>query len=68
MKLPKLLLVIMLCLFFFSSCEKEDSSDNSSASCGTYNGHILYKGPEGGCYYYNSNQNKTYVERSECDC
>jgi len=36
--------------------------------CGTHNGNTLYTGPEGGCYYYNSNGNKTYVEREECDC
>ena len=49
-----------------NSCEKSDSV--SSGSCGYYNGHKLYKGPQGGCYYINSNDNKTYVDRSECDC
>ncbi|MBN8825488.1 MULTISPECIES: hypothetical protein [unclassified Spirosoma] len=28
----------------------------------------LYKGPQGGCYYINSNGNKTYVDRSLCKC
>jgi hypothetical protein len=36
--------------------------------CGTYNGHSLHKGPRGGCYYINSNNNKTYVDRSYCNC
>ena len=36
--------------------------------CGTYNGNVLYTGPRGGCYYKNSNGNKTYVDRSECKC
>lgn len=57
---------LVLTIFFFSislSCEKSDET-----SCGTYNGHQLYKGPEGGCYYYNSNDNKTYVDRSYCNC
>ncbi len=36
--------------------------------CGTHNGKILYTGPRGGCYYKNSNGNKTYVDRSECNC
>ena len=34
----------------------------------TYNGHELYQGSKGGCYYLNKNGNKTYVERSYCDC
>jgi hypothetical protein len=29
-------------------------------------GRQLHVGPRGGCYYYNSNGNKTYVDRSEC--
>lgn len=36
--------------------------------CGMYNGKQLYKGPKGGCYYINSNANKTYVDRSYCTC
>ncbi|MDJ1483487.1 PKD domain-containing protein [Cytophagaceae bacterium YF14B1] len=41
---------------------------NPSSGCGTHNGKPLYKGPQGGCYYINSNGNKTYVDRSECKC
>lgn len=47
------------------ACEKDDST---SSNCGSHNGNQLYKGPEGGCYYINSNGNKTYVEASECNC
>ncbi len=36
--------------------------------CGTYNGNSLWTGERGGCYYINSNGNKTYVDRSECNC
>lgn len=36
--------------------------------CGKHNGKQLYRGPDGGCYYINSNGNKTYVARSECNC
>jgi len=36
--------------------------------CGTYNGKTLYTGPQGGCYYYNSKGNRTYVDRSKCNC
>lgn len=35
--------------------------------CGTHNGKQLWTGPKGGCYYINSNGNKTYVDRSECN-
>ena len=58
----------ILLLFAFAgilACEKEDSSPSN---CGTHNGKQLYKGPEGGCYYINSNGNKTSVEASECNC
>lgn len=44
------------------------NNGGSSTGCGTYNGKTLYKGPDGGCYYYNSNGNKTYVDRSKCHC
>lgn len=27
----------------------------------TYNGHAVYTGPRGGCYYLNSKGNKTYI-------
>jgi hypothetical protein len=27
----------------------------------TYNGHTVYTGPRGGCYYINKNGNKTYI-------
>lgn len=31
------------------------------------NSRIYYSGPRGGCYYINSNGNKTYVSRSLCN-
>ena len=36
------------------------------SSCGMYNGKPVYSGPRGGCYYINSNGNKTYVARNFC--
>lgn len=33
-----------------------------------YNKHPLHVGPKGGCYYINSSGNKTYVDRSYCNC
>lgn len=40
----------------------------TDSPCGLHNGKQLYKGPQGGCYYINSNGNKTYVDRSYCNC
>ena len=61
---------IILLSFLFISCDS--SSDNPSANCGTKvvsgQTYQLYKGPQGGCYYNNSNGNKSYVDRSECNC
>lgn len=44
------------------------SSPSGSSSQGPRRsgGRQLHVGPRGGCYYYNSNGNKTYVDRSEC--
>lgn len=44
------------------------SNPGSSSGCGTHNGKTLHKGSDGGCYYINSNGNKTYVDRSLCRC
>ena len=52
----------------FFACEDGTTSTTGSGGCGTYNGHNLYEGPQGGCYYYNSNGNKTYVDRDLCNC
>lgn len=43
----------------------KSDSDNP---CGYYNGHLLYKGPKGGCYYFNKNGNKSYVDKYLCKC
>ena len=45
-----------------------DHGGASEWTCGSYKGHTLYTGPKGGCYYYNSSGNKTYVDRSNCNC
>lgn len=38
------------------------SSSTPSGGCpATYNGHTVYTGPRGGCYYINSNGNKVYI-------
>ena len=70
--MKKLTLIILIAYISlnFNSCETNDDDDEARTEweCGTYNGNTLYTGPQGGCYYYNSNDNKTYVDRSECDC
>jgi len=73
MKKTILILTILLSLFFTISCNVEDESVIESDAltewkCGFHNGNQLWTGPRGGCYYYNSNGNKTYVDRSECNC
>lgn len=72
----KLSFIIGLCVFFLS-CEKDSDNGNSNGGngsskdewvCGTYNGKTLYTGPRGGCYYYQSDREKTYVDRKHCSC
>ncbi|WP_448698111.1 hypothetical protein ACFGVR_14920 [Mucilaginibacter sp. AW1-3] len=64
---------ILICLLFLATmqfnCSKTSETTPGDSTCGTYkSGQQLYKGPDGGCYYYNSNNNKTYVDRSNCTC
>lgn len=63
MKLKLLIFAISTALIVavttLQSCETEPC---------TYNGKELHEGSQGGCYYINSNGNKTYVDRSYCDC
>ena len=60
------LLVLMLSLTL--ACQKDDAA-GADRACGTYkSGQSLWVGPDGGCYYINSNGNKTYVEREACRC
>jgi hypothetical protein len=59
--------LFVLLLFSLSSCEIDNVS-NPTLNCGIYNGKQLILGSKGGCYYINSNNNKTYVERSLCKC
>ena len=42
------------------------SGSGSSGRRRSGGGRQLHVGPRGGCYYINSNGNKTYVDRSEC--
>ena len=65
-----LLCTLIILSSFVISCEDSSSSSDSSSYGATdcyHNDKLLFTGPQGGCYYINSNGNKTYVDRSECD-
>lgn len=57
----KKLLSMFLLAMTISSCDRSSSSESCS-----YNGHTLYTGEKGGCYYLSSGGNKEYVDRSYC--
>lgn len=78
MKKLTIIFIFLISVSSFISCESEIESESESEiednvetrtewTCGTHNGNTLWTGPRGGCYYYNSNNNKTYVDRSECN-
>ncbi|MGJ1417708.1 hypothetical protein [Sphingobacterium multivorum] len=46
----------------YSPSPRRTNSSKSSSSSRNY-----IRGPRGGCYYINSNYNKTYVDRSMCN-
>jgi hypothetical protein len=72
MKKTILFLTTFLLIHVASCTNSEDTleaeANDIEVRCGFHNGHQLWKGPRGGCYYYNDNNNKIYVERSECNC
>lgn len=74
--MKKIILILILGFFiqFNLSCSGSESTPTDDIEhtvpdwkCGTHNGKQLWTGPRGGCYYINSNGNKTYVDRSECN-
>jgi|TARA_B110000259_G_C13753033_1_gene297407 hypothetical protein len=72
MKKLKYLLIIVFLIILSCGGNDDDVNSNSETQtewkCGFHNGKQLWTGPRGGCYYNNSNGNKTYVDRSECNC
>lgn len=55
--------------FLINSCSRDNEPSNDyERECGTYNGKTLYTGPKGGCYYKQTDGEKTYVERVYCKC
>ena len=70
-KMIKLILCSIPFLFFGCKNVSSSSSSSSSSSCGYYtfsNGSTTptYVGPNGGCYYINSNGNQQYVGHEYC--
>ena len=67
-------LLLLILAVSISSCKESIIDDPTSPGTGNtnvndrcyHNGQRLYEGPRGGCYYINSNGNKTYVDRAEC--
>jgi hypothetical protein len=59
-------ILVLLLFMTFVSCSSNDSP--ADWKCGFHNGKQLYTGERGGCYCLNSKGNKTYVDRSECNC
>jgi hypothetical protein len=82
--MKKLVLIVIstLCLYGLQAQEKAKSKTKKTEKekpakelkdCGEYNGHKLYKGAKGGCYYKDKSAktkkiNKVYVEGNLCNC
>lgn len=58
---------LLIFIVFAFSIPISQSHSYSDKPC-YYKGNRLYTGSKGGCYYINKNGNKTYVDRSYCDC
>lgn len=59
------LILLILTLLTVLACGDRDGGRSSRSSSSSIK---YYKdGPKGGCYYINSNGNKTYVDRSYCN-
>ncbi|HEY1047737.1 MAG TPA: hypothetical protein VGF79_14950 [Bacteroidia bacterium] len=45
------------------------TSASKPKPCGKYNGHQLYKGDKGGCFYLKTKKKvKVYVDKKNCNC
>lgn len=74
------LLTIAISSVALITCSKDDDKSNNNKGggknnnseqewvCGEYHGKTLYTGPRGGCYYKQSDGEKTYVDRKYCKC
>lgn len=59
-----LLLLVLVSATVIYSCGR--GNEESEPGYCTYNGHTLYIGEKGGCYYLSSGGNKEYVDKSYC--
>jgi hypothetical protein len=82
----KKLIVLLLCAFSIIGIKAQEKAKpkvekktekakpaKELKDCGEYNGHKLYKGAKGGCYYKDRSPktkklNKVYVEGNLCNC
>ena len=64
--------LLLMSVLVFSLSMYSCGSGDEELNCGTKVVSNVTKqlnlGPEGGCYYLNDNNNKSYVDRSECKC
>lgn len=80
-KLLTLLTIAIYSVALITCSKDDDKSNNANAKgggknnnseqewvCGEYHGKTLYTGPRGGCYYKQSDGEKTYVDRKYCKC
>ncbi|MCJ7933285.1 MAG: hypothetical protein MUW56_06510 [Chryseobacterium sp.] len=65
--MKKILLMIALAAIICScgGSASDNDGDLGSGPC-KYNGHRLYTGEKGGCYYISSGGSKEYVDKSYC--
>lgn len=70
MKKLTTLLIAALTAVLLITCTKKDKNKDEEYErvCGEYHGKTLYTGPKGGCYYKQSDGDKTYVDRKYCKC
>lgn len=54
-------------LYSHKTLSNTKSNNNQFKGKSQQNSRTYYSGPRGGCYYINSNGNKTYVSRSLCN-
>lgn len=80
-KLLTLLTIAISSVALITCSKDDDKSNNANAKgggknnnseqewvCGEYHGKTLYTGLRGGCYYKQSDGEKTYVDRKYCKC
>ena len=66
----KKLLIATTVILLAGACKKNDNGNNPGpdVQCGDHQSQPLYRESNGNCYLLNSNGEKEYVEKHECDC